>query len=182
VNLELVEIPRAQAREAAAEYSRAAKTMQGNLGREFAAIARAYRLAARDQVPMIALTPTIAKAGTVVRTVVRNRGTDREQRMNYLLPALAACKADAAFVYTRGITRDGTIELIDSLYRRHDYQSGRLVLDLGVELPHGFTAGTTLANGNRWWAQEAWSAMVPIVPPKHRPPGSREARSAGARP
>jgi hypothetical protein len=165
MNLQTVEIPRAQAREAAAEYTRAAKRMASGPARtEFEEIARAYRLAARDETPMIALTPTIVKGGTCVRTVIS--GTNRR---NYLLPNLAACRADAAFVYTLGIQRDGKIELIDSLHRRPNYRKGRLDLELGIELPSDFRAGETLASGNSWWKQSAWSAMVPIVPPKHRP-------------
>lgn len=168
MNLQTIEIPRAQAREAAAEYQRAAKGMrEGPARTEFEEIARAYRLAARDETPMIALTPTIRAAGTTVRTVVS--GT---RRQNYLLPNLAACRADAAFCYTLGIQRDGGIELIDSLNRRPNYQKGRLKLDLGIELPGDFTAGEPLANGNSWWKRNAWSAMVPIVPPKHRPAGA----------
>lgn len=174
MNLSTIEIPRAQAREQAADYRREAKRITDPARRaEFEEIARAYRLAARDEVPMIALTPTIANGGTVIRTNVTNRGTDREHRTNYLLPALAVCRADAAFVYTLGIRQDGSIELIDSLYRRPTYQKGRITLDLGLELPPGFQAGRSLAQGytqQGWvWNPVAWSSMVPIVPPKHRP-------------
>jgi hypothetical protein len=167
MNFQTVEIPRVGARERAAEYLRAAKASRDpRERREFEEIARAYRIAARDDVALIALTPTIASGGTVVRTRVFNRGTDREIRHHYLLPRLAVCRPSAAFCYTLGIQRNGAIEFIDSLGRDHRYMKGRHRITAGTfELPDGFEPGTDIQ-----WTRSAWSAMVPIVPPQHRPP------------
>jgi hypothetical protein len=170
MNLQTVEIPRKSARAQAAEYRRAAKTITDpDRRREFEEIARAYRIAARDEVPMIALTPTIAAGGTVTRTLVGNRGTDRETRQHYLLPRLCACIASAAYAYTLGVQRDGSLEIVDSLSRTPRYRRGMLRLDTRFELPEEFVPGQTLLNGSRWWRQSAWQSMVPIVPPRHRP-------------
>lgn len=165
MHLQTVEIPRAQAREAAAEYRRAAKTIDDPARRrEFEEIARAYKIAARDGMQMIALTPTIAAGGMVTRTRVWG-----DRRAHYMLPAIAACRASAAFVYTRGLREDGRLELVDSLYRSSRYRVGRLVLENVGELPAGYTSGWNLVGS---WSGEAWQAMVPIVPPKHRPAGT----------
>lgn len=170
MDLATVEIPRAQAREAAAEYRLAARTITDPERRaEFEEIARAYRIAARDGIQMIALTPTIKAGGLVPRTVVSGRGMSWERRDTYLLPRLAVCRASAAYVYTLGLQRDGRVELVDSLRRRFDYRSGRIVLELDEELPENIHEGSNLVGS---WTSNAWSSMVPIVPPKHRPPGT----------
>jgi hypothetical protein len=169
MNLQTVEIPRARAREAAADYKRAAKTMSDPRQRqEFEAIARAYRLAARDELPMIALTPTIRAGGTLTRTLIYNGGRENERRENYLLPALAVCRASAAFVYTRGVQRDGSLQLIDSLGRSPRYRAGVVALENVAQLPAGYEPGHNLSS----WDSSAWRAMVPIVPPKQRPAGA----------
>lgn len=166
MELSTVEIPRAGAREKVAAYMRAARDSKDpREKREYEEIARAYRIAARDEVPLIALTETIAAGGTVTRTLVQGKGGANERREHYTLPALAVCKATAAFVYTLGVQQDGSIEFIDSLLRRRDYLSGRIRLDAGLEVPDGFKFGDTM--GER--ARSAWTAMVPIVPPEHRP-------------
>jgi hypothetical protein len=165
MELSTVEIPRAGAREQAAEYRRAAaNTKNPRERREFEEIARAYRIAARDDVALIALTPTIAAGGTVTRTLVYGKGSVGERRSQFLLPALAACRADAAFCYSLGVQRDGSIEFIDSLNRDARYRKGRLKLETSFQLPDGYEAGK-----DTWWDSSAWTAMVPIVPPKHRP-------------
>lgn len=175
MNLQTVEIPRTQAREQAAEYSRAAKTINDPGRRaEFLEIARAYRLAARDETPMIALTPTIVAGGTVTRTLVQWKGSKSERRTDYLLPRLAACRASASFCYTRGVQRDGSLELIDSLHRRYNYRAGRLKLETGFPLPDGYERGWDLVGS---WSGSAWTSMVPIVPPRHRPAGAGDLSS-----
>lgn len=167
MELQTIEIPRAQARETAAEYRRAAKTISDpDRRREFEEIARAYRIAARDEVPMIALTPTIAAGGTVTRTIVSGKGTDWERRTHYLLPKLAACRASAAFCYCTGVRDDGSVGFIDSLGRRDTYARGLLHLQTGLGRPAGYQHESL-----RPW-RGSWSAMVPIVPPKHRPAGA----------
>jgi hypothetical protein len=169
MNLETVEIPRAGAREQAAEYRRAAKRLPegSEQRREFEAIARAYRIAARDETPLIALTPTVVAGGLTTRSRVYRRGRDEEYREHFALPRLAVCRASAAFVYTRGVQGNGGLELIDSLNRQSNYRSGVVTFARGAfELPTGYTAGWSLLGG---WRSEAWAAMVPIVPPKHRP-------------
>jgi hypothetical protein len=167
MNLETVEIPRAGARQAAVEYTREAKrTNDPAQRRELEQIAHAYRIAARDDVALIALTPTIGAGGTAVRTRVFRAGRDDERRDHYAVPRLAVCKWQAAFVYTGGVQADGRIEFSDSLRRQPNYRSGVIELDTQLELPAGFTAGSRGVAGG--WS--AWTAMVPIVPPKHRPP------------
>ncbi len=105
--------------------------------------------------------------GTIKRTLVLDRGTQYERRAQYLLPALAVCRASAAFVYTLGINRAGVVEFIDSLGRPHNYRKGVIKIEMGMQLPAGYQAGTSLVGG--WSNQAAWSEMVPVVPPKHRP-------------
>jgi len=168
MNLSTVEIPRAGARERALEYSRAAKRANNPREREeFERIARAYRVAARDEVALIALTPTIAAGGTVTRTLVWNRGLESERRTNYLLPSLAVCRPSAAYCYSLGIQRNGGVEFIDSLERDFRYQKGRHSFAESTfdPPPAGYQAGSPMQ-----WTRQAWAAMVPIVPPKHRPP------------
>jgi hypothetical protein len=167
MNLATVEIPRAGARERAAEYQREARR-EHDPGRraELEEIARAYRIAARDEVALIALTPTIRAGGTLTRTLVRNRGGKYERREHYAIPRLAVCTWRAAFCYTSGVQADGSVEYADSLRRRYDYSAGVIRLDAQLELPDGFTAGA-YAVATR---SGAWTAMVPIVPPRHRPP------------
>lgn len=166
MNLAPVEISRVGARERALEYSRAAKQAKTARERqEFEQIARAYRVAARDDVALISLTRTIAAGDTIVRTRVWNKGLENERRQHSLLPKLAACRWDAAFCYSLGVQRDGAVEFIDALGRGQRYQKGRLRLDAGTfELPDGFEAGHDVQ-----WTYSGWSAMVPIVPPRHRP-------------
>jgi hypothetical protein len=166
MELSTVEIPRDGARKKAADYRAAAKrSSDPRERREFEEIARAYRIAARDEVPLIALTPTIAAGGTVTRTHVDRRWGGEETRTNYLVPNLAVCKWDAAFCYTLGVQRDGSIEFIDSLRPHWNYTRGRVALDTQLELPDGFKAGSQIGSYDR----AAWTAMVPIVPPEHRP-------------
>lgn len=171
MELSTVEIPRAGARERAAEYSRAAKTTSNpRERREFEDIARAYRIAARDDVALIALTPTIATGGTQVRTHIvagLRDGQRVERREHYLLPRLAVCTPHSAFCYTRGVQRNGSVEFIDSLGRDFRYRKGVIDLAVGFELPEGFQQGSSLRGS--WHRTGAWRAMVPIVPPKHRP-------------
>lgn len=166
MNLSTVEIPRAGARAEAAAYAREARRTNDPVQRrELEEIARAYRIAARDDVALIALTPTIAAGGTVVRTRVFNQHTERERREHYAVPRLAVCRWQATFCYTSGVQRDGSVEFSDSLRRRWDYRSGVIDLDTQLELPDGFEPGPR--NVATEWG--AWTAMVPIVPPKHRP-------------
>lgn len=165
MDISTIEIPRTGARAKAAEYRAAAKlTNNPRERREFEEIARAYRIAARDDVALIALTPTIAAGGMLQRTLVSNRGLAHERRTNYLVPQLAVCRADAAFCYTLGIQRNGSVEFIDSLGRDQRYRKGRLQLELGVDLPNDYQPGHPVQ-----WDSAAWTAMVPIVPPQHRP-------------
>lgn len=167
MELQTVEIPRARAREEAAEYLRAAKRITDpDRRREFEDIARAYRVAARDEVALIALTPTVAAGGTVTRTVVWFKGTANERREHYLLPELAVAPASASFVHTQGVQRDGSVEFVDRPSPRPTLRKGVVKLETGFELPHGHQKGSSMLGG---WHRNAWTAMVPIVPPKHRP-------------
>src|SRR5581483_1538457 len=135
MDLQTVEIPRVQAREQAAEYLRAAKrTTDEAVRAEFEEIARTYRLAALDDVPMIALTPTLAAGGTVQRAVVHSKGTQWERRDQYLLPRLAAIRSDARFAYTLGVQQNGSVEFVDRPRPRNTLISGRFTFDTGFEL------------------------------------------------
>jgi hypothetical protein len=164
MNLDTVEIPRREARESYLDYRRAAKDARDPvIKRELEEMARAFRIAAQEDRPLIALTPTIRRGGTLVRTRVVG-----ESKTHYSLPRLAVCNADARFAFTMGVERDGSIEFIDSLGRTERYLSGRIRLDAGLDLPDGFRAGDRIGQ----WTRSAWSAMVPIVPPKHRPAGA----------
>lgn len=171
MNLSTVEIPRAGAREAAADYMRLARqTKEPRERREFEEIARAYRAAAQDDVALISLNATIKAGGTMIRTRVHNQWRkDRniEVRTNYLLPQLAVCTPRSAFCFSRGVQSDGSVEFIDSLGRDFRYRKGVVDVAAGFELPDGFEAGSTLAGA---WGGWAFRSMVPIVPPKHRPP------------
>jgi hypothetical protein len=170
MDLMTIEIPRARAHEKAAEYRRAAKTITDQARRrEFEQIARAYRIAARDDVPMIALTDTIRRGGTVSRTKVFRYRNGEERREHYLLTALAVCRASASFVYTRGVSRKGGIEFVDSLGRAWNYRRGLIDLETRFDLPTGYERGHSLVGGSSYGA---WSSMVPVVPPKHRPSGA----------
>lgn len=169
MNLNEVTIARSGARTAAVEYARTARSMpEGAQRREFEQIAYAYRMAAKEDKPIISLTNTIVAGGTRQGTVVHGKGRNWERREQYLLPQLAVCKADAAFVYTLGVQRDGALELVDSLHRRQDYRSGRIRFPGGTFTePEDYAEAHDLVGS---WTSTAWSAMVPIVPPKHRPP------------
>lgn len=168
MELQTVEIPRARAREEAAEYLRAAKRITDpDRRREFEKIARAYRIAARDEVALIALTPTIAAGGTTTRTRVYSKGTTHEMRQHWLLPELAVAPANANFVYTRGVQRDGSIEFVDRPSPRQNFRKGVVALETRFELPDGFERGQSMLGS--WYSGGGWKAMVPIVPPKHRP-------------
>lgn len=175
MDLQTVEIPRAQAREQAAEYLRAAKrTTDPDTRAEFEEVARAYRLAARDEVPMIALTPSIVAGGTMQRSVVFSKGTTSERTERYLLPRLAALRSDARFAYTLGIQETGSIEFVDRPNPSERLRSGRLEIDAGFALPGGFKAGRPM---DEWNARYCWTAMVPLVPPRHWPPRATALRS-----
>jgi hypothetical protein len=166
MELSTIEIPRAGARERAAEYSRQAKKiLDPGIRGEYERIARAYRFAAKDDVALISLSKTIAAGGTTTRTLVHRRGSEHERREDYLLPTLAACRSSARFVYSLGVEQDGSVKFIDQLQPWWNYRSGRIELEPGsFELPHGYTAGQRI---DTWSGSRAWSALVPIVPPKH---------------
>jgi hypothetical protein len=166
MNLEAVEIPRNEARQSYLDYRRQAQIERDPVARhELEEIAAAFRIAASEELALIALAPTITRGGTVTRTQVVNRGRDNERRTHYALPRLAAVKADARFVYCLGVREDGSVQFSDSLNRRYDYRSGVLDVETNLELPEGFEAGDRNI-ATRW---SAWGAMVPVVPPKHRP-------------
>lgn len=177
MNLSTVEIPRVGAREQAAEYTRLAKnTKDARERREFEEIARAYRAAALDDVALISLSATIEAGGATVRTHVdksfRN-GQQVDRRRNWFVPNLAVCTPHSAYVYTSGIQADGGVEFVDSLGRDWRYRKGVLNIATKFTLPEGFIAGHAgLSSGSQWEASEygCWKSMVPIVPPKHRPP------------
>jgi hypothetical protein len=166
MELSIVEIPRAGARRQAAEYARQAKhTRDEQVRAEFEQLARAYRAAARDDVALISLSSTIVAGGTLTRTLVTHRDTANERRENSLLPRLAVCRSSARFAFSLGVQRDGGIEFIDRLRSDWRYRSGRVrVQDGSFELPAGYVAGRDMN-----WTNSAWSALVPIVPPRHLP-------------
>lgn len=163
--MQKVEIPRAEARQSYLDYRRAAQSENNPVLRaELEAMARAFRIAAKEELPLIALTPTLTRGGTIPRTLVERWRGDKS-RTEYLLPRLAVCNAAARFVFTLGIEQDGAVRFIDSLGRAPHYQRGRIELETMFELGDGYKAGQRIQS----WDRSAWSALVPIVPPKHRP-------------
>jgi hypothetical protein len=172
MDLQTIDIPRAGARAAAADYARLAKrTADPREKREFEDIARAYRSAARDDVALISLSATIRAGGTMPRTRVETvwlNGGATKRRTHYALPRLAVCTPHSAFCFTLGVQRDGSVEFIDSLGRDYRYRKGVVDVDAQLELPDGYRAGESLVG--MWGNRHGWQSMVPIVPPKHRPP------------
>lgn len=166
MNLSTVEIPRTGARERAAQYRRIARSLPAGSeqAEEMAQIALAYERAARQDVALISLSKTIAAGGTVQRTLVWHKNTDSERRERFLLPRLAVCNADARFAYTLGVRNNGQVEFSP---RAHpgDHASARIVVESGF----GLAAGIRPAGRLSRWSSGAWSAMVPICPPEHRP-------------
>lgn len=167
MELSTVEIPRAGARERAAEYRRAAKTLSDPAAAaEFADIARAYEAAARDDVALIALSSTIRAGGVVTRTITEKTWTNDWANVgDYAVPALAVAPWQAAFVYTLGVESDGSVAFLDSIGRSYRYERGLLHVDARFELAERYTPARRIRADRR----SAWTAMVPIVPPKHRP-------------
>jgi hypothetical protein len=182
MELSTVEIPRAGARERAAAYVREARRESNpERRRELEQIARAYRAAAREGVPLISLSTTIAAGGTRQRTRVLAKGTDRERRVHYLLPRLAVTRPEAAFVFTMGVRENGNVAFIDSLGRDWRYRKGLVDVAAGFAFPDGVQTTSWEWSGDAsvvWYAEthsvhpqsHAWEAMVPLVPPEHRPP------------
>lgn len=171
MNLSTVEIPRAGARQRAAEYMRAARSISDpDRAREFEEIARAYRAAAAGDVALISLSATIRAGGTMPRTLIENGRWIREEgrhervRREYLLPHLAVCRWDAAYCYTLGVEQSGGVRFIDSIGRTWRYRAGMIDVAAGFDLG-GYTAARPVAGDTR----AAWTAMVPLVPPQHRP-------------
>jgi hypothetical protein len=178
MNLQTVEIPRGEARESYVEYRRAAHTESDPAARrELEEMARAFRLAAQEDVALIALTPTIARGGTVTRTIVHAKGTAHERRTHFALPRLAVAPADAQFVFTLGVEHDGSITFIDRLRTSPRYTSGVIHLEAGFEIPVAHEPANRIDSA---WTTSGWSAQVPIVPPKHRP--GRVRSTGGLRP
>lgn len=169
MDLSTITIPRAEARQSYLEYRREAQRTNDLAARgELEELAHAFRIAAKEDLALIALTPTVQRAGTLVRTHVApiwREGNRQERRTHYLLPKLAIAPVEARFVFSCGVQRDGSVEFIDSLGRRDNYRRGRLHLETSFELPSDFGTGQSVNS----WTREAWSAMVPVTPPKHRP-------------
>lgn len=174
MNLSAVDIPRAGARQRAAEYRRAAKKLPPDKASEFVEIARAYDLAAKDDVALISLSKTIAAGGTMQRTLIDHGWRDGAKvetaRRHFLLPRLAVCAGDASFVYTLGVRAEGRVEFSRRINPSENWSPGIIDVDAGFEIPGGITAAGRIACR---WRTSAWSSMVPICPPEHRPPRAR---------
>ena len=166
MDLATVEIPRHDARERAVEYARQAKRERDpRAATELEEIARAYRYAAAEGTPLISLSTTIRAGGTMTRTLVTYKGRPEEKRTHYALPRLAIVPADARFAYTNGVREDGYVEFVDRLYPSDNLRRGRIDVDAQLRLEdHQSPAGRLGA-----WDGRAWGALVPIVPPRHRP-------------
>lgn len=162
MDLATVEISRAGAREKAAEYRRLAKHATDPAARtELERLVRAYQLAAKEEVSLISLTPTIAAGGFMRRELVKGKGRPHESRKTYLLPRLAVALADARFVFTLGIEQDGSVRFCDRLLPWHNYESGRFDLATGFDVDsETFYGGDRIGS----WTREAWAAQVPIIP------------------
>lgn len=128
-------------------------------------MAHAFRRAAKEDLALIALGPTLTRGGITTRTRVWRRGRGDEYRQHYALPNLAVAVADARFCYTLGLRADGGLSFSDSLRRRSTYTRGVIDVATALSLPPGYEEGrreVATFSG-------AWAAMVPIVPPKLRP-------------
>lgn len=165
MDLQTVEIPRAGAREKAAEYRRLARRERDPAARaELEQLVRAYRLAANDEVALIALTSTVAAGGYMRRELVHGKGTSHERRQPFLLPRLAIARGDARFVFTLGIASDGSVSFTDRLQPWWNYRSGYFDLATGFDLPAEFVWAHPSGRRVDAWTREAWAAQVPIVP------------------
>lgn len=172
MNLETVTIPRAEARQSYLDYRREAKRTNDDLARrELEQIARAFRIASKEEIALIALSPTLSRGGLVTRTHVARHFHDGEQverRTHYAVPAIAVAPVEARFCWTLGVQGDGSVQFSDSVGRDRRYRRGVVRVQAGsFELPPGFQPGRDVHEIGRW--QGAWSTMVPVVPPKHRP-------------
>lgn len=160
MNLDTVTIDRTEAREAYANYARAAKRERDEQARrEMEQISAAYKAAMKEGVDLIALTPTIKRGGSTIK--VREGGW---KAGNYLLPSIAVCRASARFCFTLGVDQRGGIRFSDRLRFAPSYRAGIVDLDTAFDIPSDFK-GEQLGS----YTSESWSAQVPIVPPEHRP-------------
>ena len=160
-----VEVSRHDARARCAEYrAQARRERDPRAKRELEEIARAYTYAAKEGTPLISLSTTIAAGGTMTRTFVEYKGRENERRTHFALPKLACIRADAAFAYTKGVERDGSVQFVDRLYPSDGLRKGRTTVS-GLTLDEHHTAAERMAR----WDGRALGAMVPIVPPRHRP-------------
>jgi hypothetical protein len=138
MNLASLEIPEEEARGKLAEYERA---LRGGRNAEDAAIAQAYRAAARG-LPIISLPRTVAAGG------FHDSG----------LPRIAVIRADAVECHAHW---DGdALVFADEDWRAN---RGALVGGHSVRVP---LAGDDLPPQRNWrWGR----AMVPLIPPRCRP-------------
>jgi len=151
MELATITMPKTEARKAFLEYRRAVRERHDE---EDAEIMRAYREIARGA-QLIRLTDALRNGGTVIREFTRWRDPSTLR-----LPRLSVARADARFVYTEGVQRDGSWQT--TLQPRWDLNPNNRRDRLGF--PAGTFEATDMSSGGC-----EVRAMVPTVPPPLRP-------------
>jgi hypothetical protein len=167
----VIEFDAKDAREAYLAYKQAAR--DGRLGprrqaQEDADMARAYREASKG-VRIIRLSHVLALGGTTKIDVPGFEWRDGQQhrvQVPIRVPNLAVCRADCGYVWTKGIDRDGSLQL----------QFRRSISWRNTRERMTFPAGTfgesvcTIDGGQ--WGDPRINALVPQPPPALRPRSS----------
>lgn len=153
MELPLIDVPQAQARQAAADYLKAVRQRHSD---EDQAILRGYRELARGR-RLLQLSAAIRAGGYDTVTVRwQNRWGDREWREDVVtVPRLAVARADATRVWSQGVNSEGECEIRTQRELSPNNRRDRMTLR-GLE-------PTEVASWR--WVQ----AIVPLVPPPLRP-------------
>ena len=152
MDLPTVEMEPKEAKQKFQEYRRALGDK--NSYKEDRSTMLAYRALARGQ-KIIRLSQAFQRAG-----IVGVQGRNWYGRVFTLeLPKIAIARADAQFAWSDGISRDGSVSI-----RGKESVNSQNEHDV-VRLPKG----TFEADGNRHRMFDRFSAVVPTIPPEHRP-------------
>lgn len=154
MELPLIDVPQAEARQAAADYLKAVRQRHSD---EDQAILRGYRELARGR-RLIQLSAAIRAGGCDTVTVRWRPGFgDRVWREELVtVPRLAVARADATRVWSQGVNSEGECEIRTKRNLGPNNRVDRMTLR-GLESPP--------VSANWRWVQ----AIVPIVPPPLRP-------------
>jgi len=127
------------------------------------AIMNAYRLAAKGQ-RILNLPQAIANGGeTTIRDQIwrRRDGRDVQVDVDYRVPMLAIARADAQFVWTPGIDRNGAVKMQSVRLPHHRERARVRELEAGT-FPDG-------GPGTSWGWGPRICAMAPVIPAALRP-------------